>query len=58
MGGHCDFFILLFIKVGSREWANENILNLVNILLLINFIAGFFGIRKAYCSMKCSKRII
>lgn len=35
-------FILLFMKVGSKEWKNENILNLVNVLLLINFIAGFF----------------
>ena len=39
-------FILLFIKVGSREWKNENILNLVNILLLINFISGFFWNRE------------
>ncbi len=36
-------FILLFIKVGSKEWKNESILNLVNILLLLNVIAGFFG---------------
>jgi len=35
-------FILLFIKVGGKEWKNENILNLVNILLLINLIVGFF----------------
>src|ERR1039457_743903 len=35
-------FILLFIKVRSKEWENENILNLVNVLLLLNFIAGFF----------------
>jgi NADH-quinone oxidoreductase subunit N len=35
-------FILLFIKVGNKEWKNEQILNLVNILLLANFIAGFF----------------
>ena len=35
-------FILLFIKVGSKDWKNENILNLVNVLLLFNFIAGFF----------------
>ena len=31
--------ILLMIKVGATEWKNENILNLVNLLLLINFIA-------------------
>lgn len=35
--------ILLFIKVGSRDWNNDQILNLVNILLLINLISGFFG---------------
>lgn len=35
-------FCLLFIKVGNREWKNEQVLNLVNILLLINFITGFF----------------
>jgi NADH-quinone oxidoreductase subunit N len=39
-------FILLFIKVGNREWKNENILNLVNILLLANFISGFFWNRE------------
>ena len=36
-------FILLFIKVGSKEWKNEQVLNIVNVLLLVNFIAGFFG---------------
>src|SRR3982751_1016952 len=35
-------FILLFIKVGSREWKNKTVLNVINILLLINLIAGFF----------------
>ena len=35
-------FLLLFIKVGSKDWKNESILNLVNVLLLINFILGFF----------------
>src|SRR5258706_11988224 len=34
--------LLLIIKVGSREWGNEQVLNLVNILLLMNFISGFF----------------
>jgi NADH-quinone oxidoreductase subunit N len=38
-------FILLFIKVGSKEWTNDNILKLINILLLLNVIAGFFGYR-------------
>jgi NADH-quinone oxidoreductase subunit N len=35
-------FILLFIKVGNKEWKSNNILSLVNILLLFNFIAGLF----------------
>ncbi len=35
-------FILLFIKVGNNEWGNETVLNVVNVLLLINFVAGFF----------------
>jgi NADH-quinone oxidoreductase subunit N len=35
-------FILLFIKVGSREWENDKLLSLINILLLANFILGFF----------------
>jgi len=35
-------FILLFIKVGNKDWKNENILNLVNVLLLFNFVIGFF----------------
>jgi len=35
-------FILLFIKVGHKDWKNENILNLVNVLLLFNFVIGFF----------------
>ena len=38
--------ILLFIKVGSREWKNEQVLNLVNVLLLANFIVGFFWNRE------------
>jgi NADH-quinone oxidoreductase subunit N len=36
-------FILLFVKVGNKEWKNEQILNLVNILLLFNLIAGLFA---------------
>ena len=35
-------FILLFIKVGSKEWKNETLLYTINVLLLINLIAGFF----------------
>jgi NADH-quinone oxidoreductase subunit N len=35
-------FMLLLIKVGSKEWANEQLLNVVQILLLINLLSGFF----------------
>lgn len=35
-------FILLFIKVGNKEWKNKTVLNVVNVFLLINFAAGFF----------------
>lgn len=35
-------FILLFIKVGGNEWKNKIVLSVVNILLLVNLIAGFF----------------
>jgi NADH-quinone oxidoreductase subunit N len=35
-------FVLLFIKLGSNTWENKNVLRVVNILLLINFIAGLF----------------
>ncbi len=35
-------FILLFIKVGSKDWANVSLLNFINFLLLLNLAAGFF----------------
>lgn len=35
-------FILLTLKLG-KEYSNETILNIVNILLLLNFAAGWFG---------------
>ena len=35
-------FLLLFMKVGASEYKTEVILRLVNILLLANFIIGFF----------------
>ena len=35
-------FILLFIKVGTKEWSNRALLNLINGLLLVNFLSGFF----------------
>jgi len=34
-------FMLLFIKVG-RDWSNENVIRFVNLLLLVNVVAGFF----------------
>ena len=35
-------FILLFLKIGNREWTNESFLNSINILLLVNLASGFF----------------
>ena len=35
-------FILLFVKVAGREGSNPSILSLVNFLLLLNLLAGFF----------------
>src|SRR5436190_521722 len=35
-------FILLFLKLGKGTWSNAALLTVVNILLLINFAAGFF----------------
>ena len=37
-------FILLFLKLSNKEWRNAGLLNLINILLFINLIAGFFYI--------------
>ena len=34
-------FILLFIKIGSKEWTSRSVLKLVNFLLLLNLVAGF-----------------
>ncbi len=36
-------FILLFIKVGSKDWKNEALLKLINILLLLNVVFSFIG---------------
>ena len=36
-------FLLLFIKVGATEYKTGVILNLVNLLLLANFILGLFA---------------
>lgn len=35
-------FILLFIKLGGKEWNNVSLINFVNVLLVINFVSGFF----------------
>jgi NADH-quinone oxidoreductase subunit N len=35
-------FVLLFIRVSANNWQNEAILKLVNGLLLVNVLAGFF----------------
>jgi NADH-quinone oxidoreductase subunit N len=35
-------FILLFLKLGSEGWKIESLLNLINFLLLINLVTGFF----------------
>ncbi len=34
-------FILLFLKIGNKEWTNESLLKLINSLLFINLAAGF-----------------
>ena len=34
-------FVLLFLKLGSTEWKNTSIINLVNVLLTINLAFGF-----------------
>ncbi|HTL08720.1 MAG TPA: NADH-quinone oxidoreductase subunit N [Chitinophagaceae bacterium] len=34
-------FLLLIIKVGSKEWENPRVLGLINLLLLLNFATGF-----------------
>jgi NADH-quinone oxidoreductase subunit N len=35
-------FILLFIKLGNEDTKNETLINIVNILLTLNLISGFF----------------
>lgn len=39
-------FILLFIKLAKKEWNNQSLLAVINVLLFINLAAGFFLIRK------------
>ncbi len=36
-------FILLFIKIGSKDWKNESLLKLINVLLLLNVVFSFIG---------------
>lgn len=36
-------FILLFVKVGAADWGNKSVLKFVNLLLLLNFAAGFIS---------------
>ena len=33
--------LLLFIKLGSKEWKTESLLNFINLLLFVNLVAGF-----------------
>lgn len=35
-------FILLFLKLGKKERNTESLLHFINVLLVINFISGFF----------------
>lgn len=35
-------FILLFLKLGNKELSNESLFSIINILLFINLISGFF----------------
>src|SRR5215813_3368814 len=37
-------FILLFIKLAKKEWKNETLLTVINVILFINLAAGFFFI--------------
>ena len=41
-------FILLLVKLGNGNWSNRKILNLVNILLLVNFAAGLLPGREGF----------
>ena len=38
----CMIFLLLFIKIGSKERSNESLMVFINILLFLNFIYGFW----------------
>ena len=36
-----NIFILLFLTIGAKEWKNERLLSLINVLLFINLAAGY-----------------
>ena len=38
-------FILLFIKLAKKEWNNSALISIINVLLLVNLVGGFFYIR-------------
>jgi hypothetical protein len=40
-------FLLLFVKVGATEYKTGVVLNWVNVLLLANFVLGFFPVSDA-----------
>ena len=39
-------FVLLFVKLSNKETKNETLINLVNLLLILNLVSGFFMIRE------------
>lgn len=39
-------FVLLFVKLSNKETKNETLINVVNILLTLNLVSGFFMIRE------------
>lgn len=41
-------FILLVLKIGGRQWSNERLLTIINVLLVCNVGAGFWGIREGF----------
>src|SRR5580692_2796404 len=40
-------FLLMFVKVGATEYKTGVVLNGVNVLLLVNFVLGFFPLPDA-----------
>ena len=35
-------FVLLFVKLSTKQWNSQTVLSFVNILLVVNLAAGFF----------------